>query len=385
VAGESPFGTLSVDEFLRDHWQKKPLLVRGAFPDLNDPVSPEDLAGLAVEAPVESRLVLTEHEGVPFAVHYGPLEPGDFENLPESDWTLLVRHVDKLVPEMGALLEHFRFMPDWRIDDIMVSYAVPGGSVGPHVDGYDVFLIQGMGRRRWQINTGPDAPATRREDTDLDVLAEFTPTEEWELEPGDMLYLPPGVAHHGIALEPGLTYSVGFRAPAQDELLAGWLEHLMKRATGRERYRDPDLKAAEHPGKIGRETLDQVRKLLTEALDFDETDFREWFGRFITEDAGLPAPEPEPGRLGLERLKRQLDAGKRLVRNPLSRVCYMENGDRAWLFVSGACYRTTLSLASRLGDQHTLGYQELRDTLKEPDDSSVVLELLNQGHWRLED
>lgn len=385
MAEEALFGALDVGDFLRDYWQKKPLLVRGSFPGFSDPLSPEDLAGLAVEAPVESRLVMTEHQGVPFAVRYGPLEPGDFEGLSETDWTLLVRHVDKLVPDVGSLLDRFRFIPDWRIDDIMVSYAVPGGSVGPHVDAYDVFLIQGTGRRRWSINTDPDAPARRRDDTDLDVLADFTPTEEWDLEPGDMLYLPPGVAHHGVALESGMTYSVGFRAPAQDELLAGWLEHLMERATGGERYRDPDLKEAEHPGKIGKETLEQVRNLLTQTLSFDETDFREWFGRFITEDAGLPAPEPEPGRLGLESLKRQLDAGKRLVRNPLSRVCYMENGDRAWLFVSGTCYRTTLSLASRLGDQQTLGYQELRGTLKEPDDSGVVLELLNQGHWRLED
>lgn len=385
MASETLFGGRSQSEFLREFWQKKPMLVRGAFPDFRDPLSGEYLAGLACEGPTESRLVLAEDRGTPYAVRYGPFQAADFEKLPERDWTLLVRHVDKLLDEVGALLEPFGFLPRWRIDDVMVSYAVPGGSVGPHRDQYDVFLLQGAGRRRWQICTDPEMPTDRREDTELDVLADFRPTDEWELEPGDMLYLPPGVAHHGVALEPCLTYSIGFRAPAREDLLAGWFEYLMQRLEPGMRYRDPDLRPAEHPGKIEREAVDRARELLEQALQFDADDFRAWFGAFITSDESLPPVEPAEGKLGMERLKRQLDAGRRLVRNPMSRVAYLEQGDEAWLFVNGNAHRASLSLACRLGDEDRLGYQDLRGILQQPDDASLLIRLIGEGHWLLED
>lgn len=385
MTGDTLFGGRSEKEFMREFWQKRPLFVRGAFPNFKDPLSAEYLAGLACEGPTESRLVLTEEEGIPYAVRYGPFQPADFEALPEGDWTLLVRHVDKLLEEVNALLTPFEFMPRWRIDDIMVSYAATGGSVGPHRDEYDVFLLQGSGRRRWQIATAPDIPTDRREDTDLDVLAEFEPEEEWELEAGDMLYLPPGVAHHGIALEPCLTYSIGFRAPSREGLLAGWFEYLMGRIEPGGRYADPDLRPVEHPGKIQKEAVERARELLEEALRYDADDFRAWFGAYITSDDSLPPVEPAGGKLGMERLKRQLDAGRRLVRNPLSRVAYLEQGDEAWLFVNGSAYRTSLSMACRLGDSNRMGYQDLRGILQQPDDASLLIRLIGEGHWFLEE
>lgn len=385
MSDETLFGGLEPADFLREHWQKKPLLVRGAFPDMADPLAPEDLAGLACEAPVESRIVLSEHGNTPFAVRHGPFEHGDFESLPDENWTLLVRHVDKLLPEVGALLAPFRFIPEWRIDDVMVSYAAPGGSVGPHVDQYDVFLIQGSGRRLWQISEDPELPVERRGDTELDVLARFEPTGEWELETGDMLYLPPGVAHHGVAATKCMTYSVGFRAPSAAELLAGWFEDLLERTPPDLRYVDPELKPTEQPGKLARGVLERVRKMLTEATAFDEESYRRWFGRFITSEPALPDAEPLSRPLGLERLKRQLDSGRRIRRNPLTRVSYIEHGDQAWLFVAGREYRTSLDLATRLGDLNSLSYQDLRGTLQQPDDASLLIELINAGHWLLEE
>lgn len=378
-------GDRSPEDFLREYWQKKPLLVREAFHGFKDPLSAEYLAGLACEGPTESRLVFVESEGIPYAVRYGPFTSGDFERLPERDWTLLVRHVDKLLPEVGALLDLFDFMPRWRIDDVMVSYAAPGGSVGPHVDQYDVFLLQGRGRRRWQISTDPELPTERREDTELDVLAAFEPTEEWDLEPGDMLYLPPGVAHHGVALGECLTYSIGFRAPSREEMLAGWFEFLMERLEPGKRFGDPDLRPVEHPGKIEKDAMDRARAMLDEALRFDQDDFRQWFGSFITSDDSLPPVEPAEGKLGLERLKRQLDAGRRLVRNPLIRVAYSEQGDRAWLFVNGVAHRASLSLACKLGDEPRLGYQDLRGILQQPDDAALLIRLIGEGHWMLDE
>lgn len=385
MSEQRPLGDHSPEEFLREYWQKKPLLVRGALPGFRDPVSAEYLAGLACEGPTESRLVLTEDRGTPFAVRYGPFADRDFERLPESDWTLLVRHVDKLLPEVGALLEPFDFIPRWRIDDVMVSYATTGGSVGPHVDQYDVFLLQGSGRRRWEISTSPEISLDRREDTELDVLASFEPTDSWELEAGDLLYLPPGVAHHGVALEPCLTYSIGFRAPSREELLAGWFEFLMARLEPGRRYGDPDLRPVEHAGKIEKDAVERARALLDEALSSDSEEFRQWFGAFITSDDSLPPVEPASGKTGMERLKRQLDTGRRLVRNPLSRVAYSEHRDRAWLFVNGAAHGASLSLACKLGDEPRLGYQDLREILQQPDDASLLIRLINEGHWYLED
>lgn len=378
-------GGHSPEEFLREHWQKKPLLAREAFEAFRDPLSAEYLAGLACEGPTESRLVLSEQEGTPYAVRYGPFTEDDFHGLPEREWTLLVRHVDKLLPEVAALLEPFDFLPRWRIDDVMVSYAAPGGSVGPHVDQYDVFLLQGRGRRRWQISTDVEMPLERRNDTELDVLASFEPTAEWELEPGDLLYLPPGVAHHGVALEECLTYSIGFRAPSREELLAGWFEYLMARLEPGQRYSDPDQRPAEHPGKIGKDAMERARTMLDEALSFDQDDFRQWFGSFVTSDDSLPPVEPETGKQGMERLKRQLDTGRRLVRNPLSRVAYSDHGDRAWLFVNGTAYRASLSLACKLGDETRLGYQDLREVLQQPDDAALLIRLISEGHWRLDE
>lgn len=379
------FGGRSPGEFLRDFWQKKPMLVRGAFENSRDPVSPEYLAGLACEGPTESRLVFAELEGTPYAVRYGPFAAADFEKLPERDWTLLVRHVDKLLPEVGALLEPFAFIPRWRIDDVMVSYARPGGSVGPHVDQYDVFLLQGRGRRRWQISTDPDIPRHRREDTELDVLASFEPTDEWELEAGDMLYLPPGVAHHGLALDDCMTYSIGFRAPSREELLAGWFEFLMSRLEPGHRYRDPELRPVDHPGKIKKDALERARSMLEDALRFEPDEFRQWFGSFITADDSLPPVEPASGKLGMERLKRQLDAGRRLVRNPMTRVAYFERGDRAWLFVNGEAHRASLTLACKLGDETRLRYQDLREIMQQPDDAALLIRLIGRGYWMLEE
>lgn len=178
--------------FLRDYWQKRPLLVRNAFPGLHPPISGDELAGLACEPYALARLVLHDAASDQWTVETGPFEESRFADLPEEDWTLLVQDVDKWDRDVAALLGHFRFLPDWRIDDIMVSFAAPGGSVGAHVDQYDVFLLQASGHRHWMIDSRAGAPSAFRPDQPLKLLQRFEPDEEWLLEPGDMLYLPPG-------------------------------------------------------------------------------------------------------------------------------------------------------------------------------------------------
>jgi len=193
-------GGLTPERFLAEYWQKRPLLVRQAIPGFKSPLSADELAGLACEPEVESRLILEKGGSRPWQLEHGPFEEERFATLPESHWTLLVQRVNHWVPAVADLLDHFAFLPSWRLDDIMISYAADQGSVGPHTDQYDVFLLQGAGRRRWQIDASVTDESPLLDHPDLRILAQFHATDEWVLEPGDLLYLPPGLAHYGVAL-----------------------------------------------------------------------------------------------------------------------------------------------------------------------------------------
>jgi 50S ribosomal protein L16 3-hydroxylase len=232
-------GGLSPRTFLARHWQKRFLFVPGALAGFRDPLTPEQLFELACEPDVESRLVLVRGGRRPYERADGPLSRARMRRLPRRDWTLLVQGVDGRVPAVARLLRRFSFIPRWRIDDVMVSFAVPGGTVGPHVDNYDVFLIQGRGRRRWQVQRRPQRGLRRG--LDLQVLRRFEPDAERVLSAGDMLYVPPGVAHYGVALEDCLTYSVGFRAPSHRALVALAAERLIASIPEHRLYTDPDL------------------------------------------------------------------------------------------------------------------------------------------------
>lgn len=213
----SLLGAMSAEQFLADYWQQKPLLIRGALPQLASapPLQPDQLAGLALEEMVESRLI----DSVSWQVECGPLAAERFATLPERDWTLLVQAVDLWLPEVAELLATVDFLPRWQVDDIMVSYAAPGGSVGAHSDNYDVFLIQGLGSRRWQIESQPRRHTVASASGALRLIDDFDPDCDWQLESGDVLYLPPQVAHHGVAVDSCITYSIGFRAPSSVEMI----------------------------------------------------------------------------------------------------------------------------------------------------------------------
>ena len=192
-------GELSVEVFLNQYWQKKPLLIRQAFPGFVCPIDANELAGLACEEHVESRIVLENDQGRPWQCRMGPFDESDFASLPPTHWTLLIQGLNNWVPDISDLLNYFRFIPNWHLDDIMASYAPDQGSVGPHFDFYDVFLLQAEGKRRWKIGNTCTADTARLEGTDLRILKEFETQTEWLLEPGDMLYLPPQIAHYGVA------------------------------------------------------------------------------------------------------------------------------------------------------------------------------------------
>lgn len=240
---------LSPQVFMRRHWQKQPLLIRQAFPGIVPPVDRNALFALAGQDDVESRLI--EHAGGAWSLKHGPFKKRQLPSLKSPAWTLLVQGVDLHVDAAHALLSQFRFVPDARLDDLMISYATDGGGVGPHFDSYDVFLLQVHGRRRWRIGRMNDAALLP--DMPLKILANFQPEEEWVLEPGDMLYLPPRWAHDGVADGECMTCSIGFRAPARDEVGQEVLQRLLdgeEPAATPTLYRDPSQSATDTPARI---------------------------------------------------------------------------------------------------------------------------------------
>jgi 50S ribosomal protein L16 3-hydroxylase len=270
---------LTAAQFLRRHWQKKPLLVRAGLPLFAPLVTRRDLQEMAGSADTESRLIV--RKGGRWQVTHGPFTRRDFARLPARNWTLLVQGVNHVLPEAQPLLAQFAFIPYARLDDLMVSYAPPGGGVGPHFDSYDVFLLQGEGRRRWQISNQRDLALVP--DAPLKILSRFRTGKEWTLEGGDMLYLPPRCAHDGVALDECITYSIGFRAPSAQDLCSRFLDFLQDRLDAPQLYADPDLKPTRHPAQINSRMTQGLLRLLNGAR-WKRDDLL----RFIGEDLSAP-------------------------------------------------------------------------------------------------
>jgi 50S ribosomal protein L16 3-hydroxylase len=487
--------------FLRDYWQKRPLLIRGAFAPFENPVAPNDLAGLACEELALARIVIEESAAhsppmsfprsasstaklvkresmfddlsignrlaspqsdsrfrgndveksgkdvwkkgkdvdgrtkdfdrridtpAPaslWTLRNGPFAESDFATLPKTHWTLLVQDVDKWDADVAALLQPFDFLPSWRVDDVMISYAEDGGSVGAHVDQYDVFLLQGLGRRRWQISIDPEAPKTFRDDTELRLLREFAPTHEWVLEPGDMLYLPPGVPHHGVALGACMTYSIGMRAPSQAELLVDFAETLAESVLETSRLTDPDLLPSRGDGEIddaaiarvmgampwfgwghqaaaasssrrtpepssllrnrsGAKSLRQERVGHVDGCsgELDSLLLRTWFGRFITRYRSAHAAAPHPHPPGGAAFARAIEQGARARRNPWSRCAWMRQGRDAMLFVAGDAHACSVRLARLVAAQPDFELAAAPATAR---DRAVLRDLVAAGHLAL--
>jgi len=271
-------GGISPEAFLRDYWQKKPLLVRQALPGFGGWLDFAGLAELAARDDAESRLV--RHQRGRWLLDRGPFEHERLDKLPRRGWSLLVSGVNHMLPEGDDLLNAFDFVPRARLDDLMVSYAPPGGGVGPHFDSYDVFLIQGQGRRRWEISSQDDLEVA--EGAPLRILERFTPHQSWEVEPGDLLYLPPKFAHNGVALTDCMTWSVGFRAPSASEVVYQFLCYLQDRTEPPGLFADPDRKRPRHPGEMPADLIDWSAKLLGQ-IRWNEADVADFLGRFLTE------------------------------------------------------------------------------------------------------
>ena len=332
-----PFRNFDTATFLRDYWQQRPLLIRNPWNGWHNPLSPDELAGLACEESVEARLI--SQSGAALEAEHGPFPEERFARLGEQGWSLLVQAVDHHVPEVAELIAPFRFIPDWRIDDVMVSLASDGGGVGPHFDHYDVFLIQGLGRRRWQVGQLCDDATPLLPHDDLRLLADFRATEEWLLEPGDILYVPPRIAHNGVAVGTDcMTYSVGFRAPSRTELIGGWCDEVVAGLDDDDRYGDAGLAPQTNPGEISADALASLHAMTLEKLA-DREAFARWFGGYTT-TRKYPEIDWSPEEpLDAEELREFLSGGAALLRNPASRFAFVRAAAGAvTLFVDGEGY-----------------------------------------------
>lgn len=331
-------GGMPVETFLRDYWQKEPLVIRNAFPEV--PLVPaEELAGYSLEDEVESRILIETPGTQPlqsqWEQHHGPFNESFYEQLPASHWTLLVQAVDHLHPKIHHLLHQFRFIPNWRIDDVMVSYAADGGNVGPHFDYYDVFLLQAQGSRHWQLGQRCTSNSELRTDTECKILTQFEPTEDWLLHPGDMLYIPPNIAHWGVAQGECITYSVGFRAPSYSDILLDLCQDIASDLSPDHRFSDTGRTPNDKAGEITEEDIIRVRSIVHSIIS-DDTVLRDWFGRYMTQPC-RQSPQLEA------------DSAAHPVLSPQARAAYAAVGERdAVLYINGQQFPCSLPFAEQL-------------------------------------
>lgn len=380
------FGTIDVKTFLRDYWQKKPLIIRNALPGFINPLTADELAGLALEEGVESRMVFETPKIAPhWQLKTGPFTEDDFTTLPKTHWTLLVQGVDRWVPGVNELLDHFDFIPQWRIDDVMISYAVKHGNVGPHYDNYDVFLYQAEGQRKWSLTTKNCNLENYLTQVDLRIMAQFEVEEEYILEPGDMLYLPPHVGHHGVSLSDDcMTYSFGFRSYQGQEVWDSFGDFLSEKASATGLYKDPDWSDLAATSAIPEQAYVQAKQLMQTMLN-DELMLKRWFGCFATRidqqaEQDLPEPLSDDEAGNRAAFIRELRQSAGLLRDPTCRMAYQENDLQ--LFVNGCEWDITdvaPALVKHVANHRQLDSCDLLMFLNEDDNQMFLYEL-----WRLQ-
>tara|TARA_B110000196_G_scaffold309684_1_gene311607 strand:- start:975 stop:1943 length:969 start_codon:yes stop_codon:yes gene_type:complete len=316
----------------------------------------------------------------------GPFEEETFGSLPEDKWTLLIQGVDQWVPEAADLLQDFNFIPNWRIDDLMISFATDGGSVGPHYDQYDVFLLQAEGQREWRIGQMCSEQDDFLKETKLRILSQFEETERWVLEPGDMLYLPPRLAHYGISQGNCQTYSIGFRAPSQSELMHSLVDQIDASSNEDQRYGDPELALQEHSGEISEAALQQVREFMTRALA-DPILLSDTIGKLMTEPKYDQEHSDEDQKnkesYQISDLKYDLQAID-IQRELHSRFAFNSRENSHSFYAGGKVYPITensLGLAQYLTKQRQYNGKELQAFSEDRDNGKLLLNLWQDGHF----
>lgn len=369
-------GKLPKEKFIRQYWQQKALLIPAAYPQAGTLIGPQDLLAMACAAECESRLVLWNGQRKRWQSEQGPFTAKRLKQLPATGWTILVQAVDQWIPEVAALLQEFDFLPRWRLDDIMISFARDGGGVGPHFDYYDVFLLQASGQRRWQIGQPCDETSPLRPQSDLRLLKQFETKQDHLLQTGDMLYIPAGLAHWGTAVgDDCITISIGFRAASQRELIQLALEKLASHGADHVRYRDTEDGIDADPYCINQAALRNLQQLWQAVSEQErEQAFAQALGIQATEPRYPEHIEPPAKRMSAKALwaRIQREGTLPLLHPAACRFAYRPLAKhRAELYVNGECYETSLALAKGICHGKVIPKTE--------SEMALLLLLLNQG------
>ncbi|WNC70284.1 cupin domain-containing protein [Thalassotalea nanhaiensis] len=376
------FKDLTPETFLAEYWQKKPLIIKGAFANFEDSIDANELAGLAMEEFIESRIISCNNSK--WDVKHGPFE--DFSEFGEANWTLLVQAVNHWSADVDSLIEPFKFIPNWRIDDVMVSFSTPGGGVGPHLDQYDVFIIQGEGKRRWQVGK-PDASLTELiPHEDLKQVSMFNAVIDEITEPGDLLYIPPNHPHNGVSIDNSINYSVGFQAPSAQELISAFADYQLDNHLFEQRFDDSKRRATDKPEEIEGSDLNLLHNVMTSAFK-DEGLVQDFLGKYLTtvhHTLNLLVPvEPLP----IELIKELLAEGEVLY-PVLGLKCILINQHEIKrLFVNGENFPVdtdTIELAKLLASKKPLTKNLVESSLNCLKNQQLLTSVINKGLWCFE-
>ena len=374
---------IDIQTFLAKQWQKKPIVYSNAFSDFTDLLSPEELAGLACEPDISSRVVVTEkapREGKEaWQVIHGPFE--DYSKFGDAHWQLLVQAVNHWHPDSRQLVEAFRFLPDWRFDDLMISFATPNGGVGPHIDNYDVFIIQGEGRRRWTVGDRGEYQ-TRDNDPNSPLIEDFKPIIDVVLESGDILYIPPGFPHRGETLTTAMSYSIGFRAPSQQELFSQIADYCIDMNQGQTRFISNSEGSA--PASVSQEQQQGIMDLVTQLAN-NPSQYQTMLGKLLSQNRfELDICPDEP--LDVNELIEALEDGAELHRLGGVKVLQLENDAEQRIFINGEQY-PTLGISNEqidlLCQTLSMSNQQARTICQNETASALMRELINQGLFYL--
>ncbi|MDO6684958.1 MULTISPECIES: cupin domain-containing protein [unclassified Agarivorans] len=370
----------NIEDFMANYWQQQPCLLKQGMQAFIDPLTAEELAGLAMEPEIQSRLVTSR--GQQWQAELGPFE--NFDLLGDSHSSLLVQGVDHWHPEVAKLAEAFQFIPNWRFDDVMVSYSTPEGGVGPHIDQYCVFIIQGEGKRHWRVGKkqmlkefAPHAKLKHCEafDAEIDVI----------LEPGDVLYIPPGCPHEGYAVEPAINYSIGFRAPNAKDLLSGFADYLLRHDLSSKRFADPKRSATQEFGRIAENDSLALNKLMLGLLNSPEAT-AQFLGEHLSENAhssDLVALSGSEDELSYSELHACMEQGIALTRCAGIKALYLDVTPYQ-IFVDGQAYaipNCSWALAKTMCDKSVVDSYSLRAFDEDSKQLDWLIDLVNAGYW----
>ncbi|PKF79613.1 50S ribosomal protein L16 arginine hydroxylase [Vibrio sp. vnigr-6D03] len=373
--------SFSIEEFLTHYWQKKPTIIKGGFSNFSDPLSPDELAGLTMEEEIDSRFVSNLDDD--WVAEHGPFPEEKFAELAETNWSLIVQAANHWHPEAAELVKAFDAMPNWLFDDLMISYSVQGGGVGPHIDQYDVFIVQGLGKRHWRV--GALDEGQYKETCRHSVLRQiegFDPIIDDVLEPGDILYIPPGFPHDGYALEPSMSYSVGYRSPKQQELLSNFADYVLAHDMGDHHLHNPAQETQETKGVIQDKDLNQLKAMLKNSLN-DEATLDKFIGCLVSQSRHQLDIVSAEEKWTPEELQGYLQEGGAIERVSGLRAYYHENNPLT-AYVNGDVVTVEESqqeIIHALCDQNVIIWDDIDNSGDAGTALDILCDFVNRGYW----